>query len=638
MGSNGVAPELRPGPGRPAQRSLAFRVLLLTSVLSIAALGWAVLRLRQRIAAAEPDPTLVAAATLLSQDPTPSSTQSFSAEPATQTPAPTRTADFGTLVFSARHGGHSHLWAVVPGDAQPVPLTAGDGDDRDPAVSPDGQWLAFASRRDGNSDLYLLGLRSGEIRRLTSTPGYEAHPAWSPDGLWLAYEAYYDTDLDIWILPVDGSQAPIQLTNQPGLDMSPAWDPNGRTVAFISDRDGSPDLFVANLDDPTDRFRNLSRTADTIEANPAYSPDGARLAYSADRAGVAEIRILDLAQPDHPPLSVGQGSAVVWSPDGGFLAAVVQTPYSSSLVLYGLGAEMQLTAGLGGQGVVEGLAWTAAGLPGERLAAGAELPTSAPAYVVEISQRTDLGRLSLIDLADFPSPGYQFSDAADEAFNALRQHVALEAGWDFLGSLANAFVGLNDPLPPGFAYTDWLYTGRAFAFNLSTFQAGWVEVLQEEFAGQTYWRIFVRTSTQDGSLGEPLRGRPWTFDSRFTGDPTAYDQGGGFKESVPAGYYIDFTRLASDYGFERVPAMANWRTFYPAARFNEFARTEGLDWSDAMAELYPPEAIVTPTPYRTPTLTPTSTPRPTSTPWWWRWRTPTPSRTPTSPPTVTPTP
>src|SRR4030042_5788278 len=157
MGSNGVAPELRPGPGRPAKPSLAFRGLLLTSVLSIAALGWAVLRLRQRIAAAEPDPTLVAAATLLSQDPTPSSTQSFSAEPATQTPAPTRIEDFGALVFSARHGGHSHLWAVVPGDAQPVPLTAGDGDDRDPAVSPEGQWLAFASRRGGNSDLYLLG-------------------------------------------------------------------------------------------------------------------------------------------------------------------------------------------------------------------------------------------------------------------------------------------------------------------------------------------------------------------------------------------------------------------------------------------------------------------------------------------------
>ncbi len=635
MSSNGAAPEPRAGQGRPVFRSLAFRLLLLTSALSISALGWAVVRLRQQVASGEPDPTLVAAATQLRQDPTPLSTLTSSPEPATVTPAPTRTADFGTLIFGARNGGRSHLWAAVPGDAQPIPLTAGDADDRDPAVSPDGQWLAYASRKEGNWDLYLLGLGSGEIRRLTSTPGYEAHPTWSPDGLWLAYEAYYDTDLDIWILPIDGSQAPIQLTNQPGVDVSPAWDPNGRTIAFISDRDGSPDVFLANLDDPADRFRNLSRTADTVESGPAYSPDGERLAYSADRAGVAEILILSLSQPDHPPVSVGQGSSVVWSPDGNFLAAVVQTPFASSLVMYGLGVEMQVTAGLGGQGEVEGLAWTAAGLPAGQLTTATEPP---PAFVVEISQTTQLGRLSLVDLPDYRPPGFELSDAADEAFNALRQHVAREAGWDFLGSLAYAFVGLNDPLPPGFAYSDWLYTGRAFAFNLATFEAGWVEVLREDFAGQTYWRVFVRTGAQDGSMGEPLRGRPWTFDSRFLGDPTAYDQGGTLKESVPSGYYIDLTRIAADYGFDRLPAMANWRTFYPAARFNEFARTTGLAWSDAMAELYPPEAIVTPTAYRTPTLTPTATRRPTATPWWWQWRTPTPSRTSTPPPSVTPTP
>jgi hypothetical protein len=65
--------------------------------------------------------------------------------------------------------------------------------------------------------------------------------------------------------------------------------------------------------------------------------------------------------------------------------------------------------------------------------------------------------------------------------------------------------------------------------------------------------------------------------------------------------------------------MSNWRTYYPAARFNEFARIDGLTWLEAMLEIYPPEAIVTPTPFRTPTPTPTRTPRPTQTPWWWWW-------------------
>jgi hypothetical protein len=75
--------------------------------------------------------------------------------------------------------------------------------------------------------------------------------------------------------------------------------------------------------------------------------------------------------------------------------------------------------------------------------------------------------------------------------------------------------------------------------------------------------------------------------------------------------------------------MSNWRTYYQAARFNEFARTDGLTWLEAMLQIYPPEAIVTPTPFRTPTLTPTRTPWPTITPWWLPYlKTPSPTAIP----------
>jgi TolB protein len=96
---------------------------------------------------------------------------------------------------------------------------------------------------------------------------------------------------------------------------------------------------------------------------------------------------------------------------------------------------------------------------------------------------------------------------------------------------------------------------------------------------------------------------------------------------------VDFTGLAEAYGFERQPALINWRSFYPGARFNEFAFTEGLDWRSAMLQLYPAEAIATPTAFSSPTPTPTNTRWPTPTPWWLRWRTPTPV-----PPTITPIP
>lgn len=114
---------------------------------------------------------------------------------------------------------------------------------------------------------------------------------------------------------------------------------------------------------------------------------------------------------------------------------------------------------------------------------------------------------------------------------------------------------------------------------------------------------------------------------------------------------MDVTSLARQYGWERVPALQNWRTFYRGARFTEFALTDGLDWYSAMLQIYPRDVLVTPTKLLPPTLTPTRTPTPTLTPVPTRTRrptltagpsptasnTPTPSRTPLPPaPTSTP--
>ena len=85
---------------------------------------------------------------------------------------------------------------------------------------------------------------------------------------------------------------------------------------------------------------------------------------------------------------------------------------------------------------------------------------------------------------------------------------------------------------------------------------------------------------------------------------------------------------AAQYGWHRLPALTNWRTYYAGARYNELAYTEGLDWRAAMLQLYPPEVLVTPTVVIPPTRTPTRTPM------W--WQTPTPTRTPTFRPTNTP--
>ncbi len=536
----------------------------------------------------------------------------------------------GAFVVSASVAGRSQILAFVPGDPQIRQLTEGDWDNRDPAISPNLDQLAFSSRRDGNWELYLMDLLTGELRRLTDTPGFEGNPTWSPDGLWLAYEAHYGNDFNLWILPIDGSQPPVQLTDHPAADLAPSWDPGGRRIAFVSERDGSPDIFLADLDKPVDRFTNLTHTAELAEADPAFSPDGSQIAFSIQQDGIYGIERLPLNQPE-AAVWIGQGQDPAWVADGHALAAILRTPFTSHVVTYPIEGTL---AEVGGslEGRISQLHWSPIPLAGFSLPIQAPPP---PAFeLVWDAARSEEGRVALVPLEGVSPSGVTLSDTADEAFAALRARVAQEAGWDFLSHLQNAFVGINDPLPPGYAYNDWLYTGRGFATSRAAFQAGWVAVVREDFGLQTFWRVFVRTAAQDGSQGEPLRWRPWDFDARYAGDPTAYDRGGTEQQNPPAGYYIDFTALAADYGFDRLPALSNWRSFYPGARFEEFALRDSLDWVAAMRELYPDSAIATPTPYQTPTPTPTNTPRPTPTPWWWRWRTPTPTSTPT--PTVQP--
>ena len=155
---------------------------------------------------------------------------------------------------------------------------------------------------------------------------------------------------------------------------------------------------------------------------------------------------------------------------------------------------------------------------------------------------------------------------------------------------------------------NWLYTGRAFAINPVPLNAGWIALVREDIGSQTFWRLYLRCLYQDASQGRPLNQRPWDLSARYRGDPRMYDQGGEYTE-IPAGYWVDFTELASRYDWERLPAQINWRTYYPATLYGMFVMREGLTWQAAMSQIYPSEIVATPTQWVT--LTSTLTPTPT---------------------------
>ncbi len=570
-----------------------------------------------------------------SHTPTRSSTPT---DPPTQTPyVITATPDFetpattpaGLFFLSMADSGYFHIFTFSPESMPFTRLTANTWDDITPALSPDGKYLAFSSNRSGYWDLYLLDLITGTVDRLTDTPEYEAAPTWSPDGLNLAYETYVNGNLDIYIRSLSDPPQVYGLTKNTAADSSPAWSPLGRQVAFISNRSGTPQVWVADLDSPGEKmFENISQSPQGVASHPAWSPDGNLLAWAStdSDSGLTGIYVWDTRNPTTPARWVSSGDWPIWQ-DYNHLSTRLSSPDQVYLTGTSTTGMIELPPMLL-PGPLQGLTFgvTNAKLPGLFLGAAQFTPTA-----LYDSSSTPLpgalpGRDLLTQLTDVQAPYPQINEQAFNSFQALRAQVAEVTGWDVLSSLENAYVPLSTTLDPGLG-EDWLYTGRAFSLNPAQIQAGWMAIVREDFGQQTYWRIFLRTTAQDGSRGAPLTQVPWDFSAR-TGNSVGYENGGKLASAIPPGYWVDLTSLAIQYGWERLPALPDWRTYYSGARFNELAFTQGLDWRSAMLQLYPPESLVTPTIIIPPTRTPTRTP-------FW-YQTPTFTSTPTFRPTNTP--
>ena len=117
-----------------------------------------------------------------------------------------------------------------------------------------------------------------------------------------------------------------------------------------------------------------------------------------------------------------------------------------------------------------------------------------------------------------------------------------------------------------------------------------IELVREDIGTTTYWRVYIRAAEQDGSKGEPLRDPVWDLLSREEGGPPAIE-GGSLRERIPAGYYVDFTTIAGDYGWERVPSLWRWRYSWLDLRWWQYEKADGLSWWECMLQVYEPTEI-----------------------------------------------
>jgi dipeptidyl aminopeptidase/acylaminoacyl peptidase len=204
----------------------------------------------------------------------------------------------------------------------------------DPQLSPDGMQVVFTATKfdleanKGNDDLYLVPAAGGETRRLTANEGPDRSPRWLSDGsaiLFLSARGE-DENPQIYRLPLSGGD-PEAITDLPSGVSSFFVSPDGTQLALTSDV----------YPDCTDLECTKTRLAEREESGvTAIVADSLPYrVWNSYRNGLVSHLFLqptdgsslprDLTPGSHdcPPIDLGTEHDVAFSPDGAFLAYVL---------------------------------------------------------------------------------------------------------------------------------------------------------------------------------------------------------------------------------------------------------------------------------------------------------------------------
>jgi len=509
-------------------------------------------------------------------------------------------SQFGSLILSIREGKEIHLfayqpfledWSGIGYTALPLTrITTGPFHDTSPAVSPDGSLVAFASNRNGPWDIFILDLNTGEIEQFTDTFAYDGNPTWSPDGQWLAYESYHVNNLEILIQDINRTSGEIPLTNHPGADFAPNWSKQGRLISFVSTRNGLQEVWYADLDSrEVDKAVPVANLPGLSIDHPTWSPDGRYLTWSiVTEEGNHSLVTWDSHDPGRDPVFTGSGDWPLWSGGGDILYTLLEGPYDTYLTAYPgfTGSSQVMLPAVKMPGHVEGISWSSVNAlnyesnldPGPN-----PTPLWYPAEGTTAEQAAE--SKDLIQLRNLSAPNPRFNQETVSSFSSLRQAVRDSAGWDFLGTLENAYVSIHEPLTLG-VRLEWLFTGRGLTTDDIPRKANWLVLVKEEYRDQTYWRVYIRANDQQGSYGKPLHDFTWNFDARYSGSNAQFENGGARSQYIQDGYWIDFTELADAYGWKRFPAEPFWQYSESASRYQYFAFTQEMSLQTALLQLY----------------------------------------------------
>ncbi|HLX90240.1 MAG TPA: S41 family peptidase [Puia sp.] len=115
-----------------------------------------------------------------------------------------------------------------------------------PCLTPDGQTAIFCFE----GDVWKADVKTGQALRLTAMQGYETSPRVSPDGKWIAFSGRQYGNSDVYVMPVDGGDI-RQLTFHSSSDEVNSWSWDSKYIYFTSGRMGQISGYKVSIEGGT---------------------------------------------------------------------------------------------------------------------------------------------------------------------------------------------------------------------------------------------------------------------------------------------------------------------------------------------------------------------------------------------------
>ena len=237
-----------------------------------------------------------------------------------------------TLAYEAHEATWSHLdlspdgqtilfdllgdiYRMPAGGGQAEPVLTDTAWERDPVLSPDGQWMAFISDRSGVTNLWIARPDGSDARQLSTDGSLVLYtsPAWAPDGqsIYVSRAVHRILAFELWRFPVNGGEPALIVAAQP--NGNEGWDERTNALGAAPTPDGTAVYYATKRghtwtegDPPNWSIARKDLASGKVETvipggmRPVLSPDGKLLAYAARFGAQTGLRLRDLTSgEDH---------------------------------------------------------------------------------------------------------------------------------------------------------------------------------------------------------------------------------------------------------------------------------------------------------------------------------------------------